>query len=687
MRLTQKIFVLAACTIAAVAQTAEVPPERPFKELPYTPSLDLEAMDRTVDPCEDLYTFACGGWQRRNPIPADQSSWSVYRKLYADTQQYVWGLLEEAAKPAPGRTATEQLIGDYFAACMNEAAIEARGLAPIKADLQRIAAVGTIGDLPTLLGELHARVFTGGMLFNTGVQQDARDATQVITGVYAGGLGLPDRDYYTKDDARSTETRARYRQHVAKILELAGAGPGQAADQAATVLRLETKLAAASLTRVEQRDPYSIYHRVTLAELQRQTPRFKWHDYFAAAGFKPEPWLNNAEPKFMNAMNELLASEPLADIKVYLRWALLDAHAEYLSKPFADQNFAFYSTYMRGVPQQRPRWKRCVAWIDRDLGEALGQEFVAKSFPPSIKAETLHMTRQIQDAMKQRIEQLDWMSPETKQQALAKLAKMRNKIGYPEKWRDYSALAIDSQDFHGNVARAMRFEIKRQASKVGKPVDREEWAMTPVTVNAYYDASKNDMNFPAAVLLPPLFDPKMDDAPNYGNTGGTIGHELTHGFDDEGRQYDGDGNLKDWWQKKDADAFEARAQCVRKQYAQYTVVDDIKINSELSSGEDIADLGGLIVAWIAWREQTKNQRLQPQDGLTPAQRFFVGFAQWDCANERPENLRVNAVVDPHSPPKYRINGVVVNMPEFAQAFECKAGKALVKKPDEVCKIW
>jgi len=661
--------------------------DRPFAELPYTPSLDVQAMDRSVDPCDDLYTFACGGWQKRNPIPADQSSWSVYRKLNTEMQQYVWGILEEAAKPAANRSATRQRIGDYFAACMDEKAIDARGLAPLQPALQQIESLRNVNELPKLLGQLHASMFTSGLLFNSGSQQDAEDASKMISGVYAGGLGLPDRDYYVKDDDRSKETRTRYEQHVTKMFELAGDTSSIAAGRAKTVLRIETALAKASLTRVEQRDPYKIYHRTTLAQLQKETPEFDWNTYFTTVGFNPQPWLNNAEPKFLAEMNRVLGAESLADLKTYLRWGVLDAQAPYLSKPFVDQNFAFYSAYMRGVPEQRPRWKKCVAWIDRDLGEALGKEFVEKTFPPSVKEKTLAMTRQIQDAMKVRIEQLDWMSPDTKRQALAKLQKMRNKIGYPDQWRDYAALRIEPKDFYGNVLRSMDFEIKRQAAKVGQPVDRNEWGMTPVTVNAYYDAAKNDINFPAAVLMPPLFDPKSDDAPNYGNTGGTIGHELTHGFDDEGRQYDGDGNLNDWWQKKDADEFERRAQCVRNQYAQYTVIDDIKINSELSSGEDIADLGGLILAWIAWQEQTKNQRLRPLDGLTPAQRFFVGFAQWDCANERPEDLRLSAIVNPHSPPKYRINGVVVNMPEFAQAFECKAGKKLVKKPEEVCRIW
>jgi endothelin-converting enzyme/putative endopeptidase len=682
--MSQRIVLLVvAFSISLIGVAAE----RPFSELPYTPSLDLNAMDRSVDPCDDLYMYACGGWQRRNPIPADQSSWSVYRKLHADTQQYVWGLLEDAAKPTAARSSTQQRIGDYFAACMDEAAIEARGLEPVEPMLEQISSLKDVQALPTLLADLHARLFSSGLLFNAGAEQDARDASKVITAIYAGGIGLPDRDYYVKADERSREIRDRYRQHVQKMFELAGESATRAQLQAASVMRIETALAKASLTRVEQRDPYNIYHRATVVDLRKDAPRFDWSAYFAKVGFNPEPWLNNAEPAFIREVDRILDAEKLDDIKAYLRWGVLDAQASYLSQAFVDQDFAFYSAYLRGVPEQRPRWKKCVSLVDRDLGEALGKEFVERSFPAGIKQQTVQLTAQIQAAMKQRIEQLDWMSSDTKVRALEKLTKMRNKIGYPETWRGYSSLSIGREDFYGNVARAMRFEINRQAAKVGRPVDRSEWSMTPVTVNAYYDPSKNDMNFPAAVLLPPLFDPKLDDAPNYGNTGGTIGHELTHGFDDEGRQFDGEGNLNDWWKKSDADEFERRAQCVRDQYAQYTVIDDIKINSELSSGEDIADLGGVVLAWIAWQEQTKNQRLRPVDGLTPAQRFFVGFAQWDCANERPEAVRLNAVVNPHSPPKYRINGVAANMPEFAQAFECKAGKKLVKKPEEVCRIW
>ena len=423
------------------------------------------------------------------------------------------------------------------------------------------------------------------------------------------------------------------------------------------------------------------------AKLDKLVPAIDWPAYFKASGMTPGAWVNVAQPDFMKEVQARLKSEKLDDLKTYLRWGLVNAKAEYLSKAFVDEDFAFYRAYLRGVKEQRPRWKTCVGLVDRDLGEALGKVFVDKTFPPETKASTLAMTKLIEERMKARIVALDWMSPKTKTQAQDKLKKIRNKVGYPEVWRDYSTLAVTPGDFYGNVAHAVDFETKRQLGKIGKPVDRGEWGMTPPTVNAYYDPSMNDINFPAGVLMPPLYDSKSDDAPNYGNTGGTIGHELTHGFDDEGRQYDGDGNLRDWWTKKDAIEFEKRANCIRDQYSQYTIVDDIKINGKLTSGEDIADLGGLIVAWEAWKDATKGAALSPADGLTPEQRFFVGFAQWDCANHRPEDLRLNAVVNPHSPSKYRINGVVVNMPEFAKAFQCKADAPLVKKPEAVCKVW
>jgi putative endopeptidase len=677
---------LAATAFLGAATLANAADE-PYDALPYIPSLDVSAMDRTADPCEDLYTYACGGWMKNNPIPPDQNRWSVYAKLSVDNQRYLWGILEDAAKPASGRTPTQQKIGDYFAACMNEEAIERAGLGPIEPDLEKIAALADRQALANLLGELHLRASGAGMFFGSGVQQDARDASKVIAAVGAGGLGLPDRDYYTKTDAKSVETRARYVEHIANMFELLGDPVEVASANAATVMRIETALAKASLTQVDLRDPYKTYNRNTLTSLSEMASGFDWPTYFKTVGLNPGPWLNVIEPAFFKELNARLTQESVQDLRTYLRWSLLDDTASYLHAAPVAEKFAFDRKYLRGVEADRPRWKKCVSWVDEQLGEALGREFVARTFTPEAKGKTVTMTRQIEEAMKQRIQQLDWMTPETKAQALAKLAKVRNKVGYPDLWRDYSSLTIERQDFFENVSRALRFESRRQAAKIGKPVDRGEWQMSAPTVNAYYDAQLNDINFPAGILSPPLFDAKLDDAPNYGNTGGTIGHELTHAFDDEGRKFDGDGNLRDWWTKKDAESFEKRAQCIRDEYSQYTIVDDIKINGALTSGEDIADLGGELIAWMAWQEQTKAMRLAERDGLTPAQRFFVGFAQWACTNDRPENMRVNAVVDPHSPPPVRINGVVVNMPEFATAFSCKANAKLVKKPQDLCKVW
>jgi endothelin-converting enzyme/putative endopeptidase len=670
------------------AQTHDSPTaEHPYQMLPYTPSLDAASMDRSVDACEDLYTYSCGGWQKNNPIPADESSWSVYGKLLNDNQHYLWGILEDAAKMGAERTPAQQKIGDYFAACMDVDAIEKVGAAPLTADLARIDAIQDKRALGAWLGELQARTGSSGMFFATAVEQDARDATQVIAAVNAGGIGLPDRDYYLKDDPHSKEARTRYLAHVQRMFELLGDDATAAHADAAVVLRIETALANATLTRVEQRDPYKIYHRQTLAGLQKLAPALDWQAYFTAAGLNPQPWLNLAQPAFVKELDARIAAESLPDLKTYLRWTLVDATGTYLSKSFVNEDFAFYSAYMRGVQSDEPRWKKCVVWVDRDLPDALGKEFVARAFPSVMKEKTLLMTQQIEAAMKERIERLDWMKPATKKEALAKLAKVRNKIGYPDVWRDYSQLAIERGDFFGNVTRSIAFESRRQAAKVGQPVDRGEWQMSAPTVNAYYDWQLNDVNFPAGVLLPPLYDAKLDDAPNYGDTAGTIGHELTHAFDDQGRQYDGDGNLRDWWGQRDAVNFEKRAQCVRDQYSKYVIVDDVKINGALTSGEDIADLGGELLAWMAWQEQTRSMQLAAADDLSPEQRFFVGFAQWACSNERPATLRLNAVVDPHSPTRDRVNGVVTNMPEFAQAFHCKPGQALVKPQEKMCKIW
>ena len=658
--------------------------QRPLSELPYTPSLDVPSMDRTADPCTDFYQFSCGGWMAGNPIPPDQAAWSVYGKLEEENVQYLWGVLEDDAKTSAGRTPVQQKIGDYFAACMDTAAIESLGAKPLQPLLDEIRAIKSKEDLTAFLAKEHPRNYSSGFLFGFGADQDFGDATQVIAYAHAGGIGMPDRDYYTKSDAKSKELRAKYLAHVAKMLELTGETKAQARKDAATTMRIETDLAKAALTRVQKRDPYNLYHKMSVEDLARITPSLDWKRYLADSGIITIQTVNVTEPKFFKALDKELNDVSLADWKAYLRWHAVHARAPYLSKKFVTEDFNFYRKTLRGVSEQPPRWKQCVRYVDRDLGEALGQEFVRRTFTADTKQRTVDMTQRIEKAMENEINGLDWMTGPTKQKALEKLHAIANKVGYPDRWRDYSSVDVTRGDFIGNVTRATVFESKRELAKIGKPVDRGEWGMTPPTVNAYYNPQMNDINFPAGVLQPPLFDPKLDDAPNYGNTGSTIGHELTHGFDDEGRQFDANGNLKDWWTPEDAKAFEERVQCVRDQYAQYTIIDDIKINSKLTSGEDVADIGGTLLAYIAWKDADPNET-QERDGFTPDQRFFIGFAQWACENQRPENLRANAITNPHSPGKYRINGIVSNLPEFARAFKCGETAPMVRA--KACKIW
>ena len=659
--------------------------------LPNSPSLDLSSMDKSVDPCVDLYRYSCGGWQKKNPIPPDQTSWSVYGKLYQDNLIFLRGMLEQAAQPTEQRGAVTQQIGDFYAACMDEGAVEKRGLSAIQPELDAIARIGAAKELTPLVGRLQLTYsrysYSSSILFSAGSTQDPDDSEHVIADVDQGGLGMPDRDYYLKDDAKSKEAREHYVQHVQKVFELIGESPAAASKNAETVMRLETAMAKASLTRVERRDPHKLVHKMKVADLTQLAPNFDWLAYYREMQYPEFAILNVDAPEFIKELNTLLSSEPIDSWKTYLRFHVADISSPYLSPKFVEENSGFYRKYLRGAKEMQPRWKRCVQYVDYDLGEALGQVYVAKVFSPELKQSTLDMVRRIEDAMGQRIRALDWMSPETKQQALVKLAGIRNKIGYPDKWRDYSSVTIVRDDFAGNVERAHQFESRRNINKIGKPVDHGEWDISAPTVDAYYDPQLNDINFPAGVLQPPLYDPKMDDAPNYGNTGGTIGHELTHGFDDEGSQFDAKGNLKDWWTREDREKFDARTKCVDDQYSGYVAVEDIHVNGKLTLGENVADLGGEILAYMAWKDATKDKNLQPVDGLTPEQRFFIGFAQWDCANERPEDIRVRAMTDPHSPARYRINGVVVNMPDFAEAFSCKPGQPMVKPAANVCRVW
>src|ERR1700721_29830 len=588
----------------------------------YEPALDVTSMDRSADPCADFFQYSFGGWIKNNPIPPDQSSWDTYSKMQDENRVRLRTILDAAAAPDAGRNAVTQKIGDYYASCTDEKAIEDKGAEPLKPMLDRIAAIHSKAEL----ADIAAAMIEDNVLFDFGSIQDFRDANQIIAAADQGGLGLPDRDYYTKEDGKSVEMRKQYLAHVQKMFELLGDTTETAAVEAQTVLRIETALAKGSMTRVERRDPKNLDHKMTAAELEKLDPSFQWNTYFTKVGLPSLSSLNVSSPGFFKALTEEIDKESLADWKTYLRWHLANADADFLSTAFVNEDFDFYGKTLQGRKELRPRWKRCTDNEDRDLGEALGQAYVAKYFGPDAKQQALKMVKEIEAAMEADINGLSWMSATTKQQALIKLHGMANKIGYPDRWRDYSKLDIVRGDELGNVERARKFEFDRQLAKIGKPLTRGEWGMTPPTVNAYYDPQMNDINFPAGVLQPPAFDPTSDAAPNYGDTGGTIGHELTHGFDDEGRQFDAKGDLKDWWTKSDAEEFEKRAKCVSDQYSQYTVIDDIKINGKLTLGEDLADLGGTWLAYLAWKSETKDQDLQPMDGFTPDQRFFIGMA-------------------------------------------------------------
>jgi putative endopeptidase len=674
---------VASLLFSVLRLSAQQPAAQPLEAMPYSPSLDVSNLDRSVDPCVDFYKFSCGGWQKNNPIPADQSGWSVYAKLGNENQQFLWGILEADAK-ATKRSAVQQKVGDYFASCMDTAAIDALGVKPVAGELAKIDALKTRADVVAAIGALHHEN-AGSFFFGSGTGQDSLDASLVIVQVGAGGLGLPDRDYYLKTDPKSVTLREQYVAYIERLLALGGESAEQAKRDAEATLRIETALAKASLTRVQRRDPHNTYHMMTVAQLGEIAPAIDWGHYFALQGAPGVAKLNVSQPEFIKAVQAELTDEPVDALRGYLRFHLLTEAAPALAHPFEQADFDFYSKTLRGTPQMPPRWKTCTRGVDRNLGEALGQEFVKRTFSADTKAKTQLMTEQIETAMQHEIEGLDWMSPETKQEALRKLHAIRNKIGYPDTWRDYSKLEVKRGDYFGNVMRASQFEEARRWSKLGKPVDKNEWGMTPPTVNAYFNPRMNDINFPAGVLQPPLYDPKLDDAPNYGNTGATIGHELTHAFDDEGRQFDSKGDLRDWWTAGDAKGFEDRINCIRDQYAEYVIVDDAHINSKLTSGEDVADVGGTLLAYIAWKKQTEGKKLSDVDGFTPDQRFFVGMAQWACENQRPENLRVSAVTNPHSPGFARINGVVSNMPDFQKAFSCKAGQPMVHVPS--CKVW
>jgi len=643
--------------------------------------LNVEWLDRTVDPCVDLFTFSCGKWIQSNPIPPDQSSWGIYNKLQDDNLKQLRELLEATSAPNPARSSNAQKIGDYYASCMDETAIDALGIKPLQPELLRIEQLQAKKDLATVV----ASMIGEGTPFRIDSEQDFKDSSIVTAAVDQRGLGLPDRDYYLKQDQKSKDLRAAYVAHVQKMFELLGDKPELAATEAQSAMKIETALARGSMTRVDRRDPKKIYHFMSFAELEKLTPAFGWKEYFRQIGLSGISSLNVAVPEFFKTLNSQIEQQDLATWKSYLRWHAIHANATSLSSAVVNENFNFFGKTLQGKEQLPPRWKRCTNDVDDDLGEALGQVYVEKYFSPEAKQQVLEIVQGIQKAMDADIHSLPWMSEETKRRALEKLQSMANKIGYPDKWRDYRQLEIKRGDHMGNSLRARRFEFDRDLAKIGKPVDRQEWQMTPPTVNAYYDPQKNDINFPAGILQPPMFDPKSDAAPNYGNAGSTIGHELTHGFDDEGRQFDAQGNLKDWWTTIDGKEFDRRASCISDQYSQYTVIDDIKINGKLTLGEDVADLGGTLLAYLAWKEATKDQKRESIDGFTPDQRFFIAYGQQWCSSNKDETKRLRAAIDPHSPDQYRANGVVSNMPEFREAFHCKPGQPMVR--ENACRVW
>jgi len=648
-----------------------------------TPGFSIENIDKTIDPCVDFYQYACGTWMADNPIPADQSRWGTFDQLQDRNRDILRRILEKASVDDPKRSPIEQKIGDFYASCMDETEIDKLGVQPLAADLQRIDAISSKQQLAAELVRLHP--LGVGVFFNFRSSPDAKNSTEMIASADQGGLGLPDRDYYLRTDARSVKLRDEYVAHVQKMLELAGEPSAQAATGAQAVLRIETELAKGSLDRVSRRDPNKVYHKMSVKDLEALAPAVDWPEYFSGLRTPRFTELNVAVPDFFKDLNGVLTDTPLADLKVYLRWHLLHAEASLLAKPFLDENFSFYGHALTGVTALEPLWKRCVEATDDDLGFALGQKYVEQTFPPEAKARVLGMVREIETMLGQDIQTLTWLTPATKRQALKKLSEVTNKIGYPDHWRDYSSVRIVRGQAVGNDERATEFEIHRQLDRIGKPVDRGEWNMTPPTVNAYYSPLQNNINFPAGILQPPFFDNKMDAAVNYGAIGSVMGHELTHGFDDQGRQFDGQGNLKDWWTTQDAAEFEKRAQCFIDEYSKFTPVDDVHLNGKLTLGENSADNGGVRLSFMALLQSLENKPRPKIDGFTPQQRFFLGYAQVWCQNVRPEAARLRAQTDPHSDGRDRVNGVLGNMPEFSQAFACSAGQPMVHEP--ACRIW
>jgi len=649
--------------------------------------VDLQAIDKAANPCGDFYQFACGTWIKTHPIPPDESTWGTFDLLIQRNQETLRDILQDAEQHQ-NRSANDQKVGGFYHSCMDETEIAKGGTAPLQPELARISHVSTPQELLDEIARLQS--FGIDVFFSFSPEPDPKDARMEIAALDQGGLGLPERDYYFRTDEKSEEIRRKYVAHIEKMFELMGVPAAEAAKKASTVMSIETDLARNSLDVTTRRDPQRLVHEVPTSELTQLTPGFSFTAFFTRVEAPAFSKLNVAVPDFFKGLNVLLEHQTMNGLKDYLTWHWVSESAALLPKAFDQANFDFYGRVLTGAQQQRPRWKRCVNATDRQLGEALGRAYAEKTFGEQGKQRTLAMVRQIEQEMGKDIESLSWMTPETKQQALIKLRAVANKIGYPDKWRDYSSVEIRDNDYFGNTYRAQQFEVKRQINKIGKPVDKAEWEMTPPTVNAYYEPTENNINFPAGILQPPFYSNKADDSVNYGAVGVVIGHELTHGFDDQGRQYDADGNLKDWWQKSDGERFKQLADCFVKEYNGFSPVPDVHLKGELTLGENTADNGGIRLAYQALLDDlaTKGEPLSSkQDSYTQPQQFFLGYAQLWCENVRPEMARMMAQTDPHSPGKFRVIGVLQNMPQFSEAFGCKPGDAMYVAPGRGCRVW
>jgi putative endopeptidase len=647
------------------------------------PGFDLGAIDRTADPCVNFYQYACGGWLAANPVPGDQSRWGRFDALQERNRTILQSILEAASGNKPTRTATEQKIGDYYASCMDTKALDQKGLTPIQPDLDRINGMDNKAALTGVVIGLYR--LGSNPFFRFSSEPDAKDSNEIIAGLDQGGLGLPDRDYYFRTDEKSIEIRKQYVAHLLKLFELLGNSTDLAAKRAEAVMKIETALAKGSLDSVARRDPTAVYHRLTVKELVSLSPGFDWEKYFEGVGVPGIQSLDVSVPPFIRAMESVIVQTSLDDIKSYLTSTLLTDRSIILPTKFQEETFDFYGRILSGAKEMRARWKRCTDQTDTALPDALGQRFVEKTLGEEGIKHTHEMVAALEKALGKDIQSLDWMTPKTKEQAMVKLRAIMNKVGTKDHWLDYATVHVVRGDAYGNYARASEFELHRQLQKIGKPFDRSDWQMSQPTVNAYYDPQENDINFPAGILQPPFYDSKLDDAVNFGGIGAVIGHELTHGFDDQGRQFDAKGNLRDWWTDADAKAFEQRADCLVKEYSNFVGPGDAKLNGKLELGENTADNGGLRIAYMALMETLDGKQPPKRDGFTAEQRFFLGWGQVWCENITQESARLQAQTNPHALSEFRVKGVVSNMPEFQKAFACKIGQPMVRYP--ACRVW